>query len=83
MRTIEDMRTFTFPVIIEKDEDGFFAECPALDGCFTQGDTYEEALDHIKEAIQLCLEVMEIEHEEIPRVELPQSEGLLTVEVNI
>jgi len=49
---------FNYHVIIEQDEDGFFiASCPALPGCHTQGETYEEAIANIKEAIELCLEV--------------------------
>ena len=66
MHTIEDMKTFAFPVIIEKDEDGFYAECPILEGGYSQGDTHEEALVNIKEAISLVLEVMEANHEKIP-----------------
>ncbi len=46
-----------FPVLIEQGEDGHFVvECPILHGCATQGNTIEEALVNIKEAIQLCLE---------------------------
>lgn len=45
------------PIIIEKDEDGFYVvECPVFSGCFTQGDTIEEALKNIREVIELCLE---------------------------
>ncbi|PZO35417.1 MAG: type II toxin-antitoxin system HicB family antitoxin [Pseudanabaena frigida] len=47
------MNKFTLPVIIEKDEDGYFASCPSLQGCYTQGDTYEEILENIKDAISL------------------------------
>ena len=47
-------------VLIEKDETGYFvAEVPALPGCLSQGKTYEEAIDNIKEAIEGWLEVME------------------------
>jgi predicted RNase H-like HicB family nuclease len=60
------MRKFTFPVLIEEDEDGFYAECPALEGCATQGDTYEEAMNNIKEAIQLYIEALEADREKIP-----------------
>jgi predicted RNase H-like HicB family nuclease len=35
---------------------GYFAMCPALQGCYSQGDTYEEALENIKDAIHLHLE---------------------------
>ncbi|HID28329.1 MAG TPA: type II toxin-antitoxin system HicB family antitoxin [Methanosarcinales archaeon] len=50
------MEKYVLPVIIEKDEDGYFAYCPALQGCYTQGDTYEEAMENIKDAIHLHLE---------------------------
>jgi len=42
--------------IIEHDEDGFFAYVPSMKGCVSQGDTLEEALANIKEAIELYLE---------------------------
>lgn len=42
--------------IIEHDRDGFFAYVPALKGCVSQGDTVEETLSNIKEAIELYLE---------------------------
>ena len=53
------MKKYTLPVVIEKDEDGYFAMCPALEGCYSQGDTYEEALENIKDAIRLVLQDME------------------------
>ncbi len=47
-------------IMIEQDEAGYYvAEVPALPGCFSQGQTYEEAIANIKEAIQGWLEVME------------------------
>ena len=45
-------------VVIEKDEQGYYAYCPELEGCQTQGDTLEEVLDNIKEAIELYLETL-------------------------
>jgi predicted RNase H-like HicB family nuclease len=45
-------------IIFEKDEDGYFVYCPELEGCHSQGDTFEEALDNIKEAIELYLETL-------------------------
>jgi predicted RNase H-like HicB family nuclease len=45
-------------VMIESDE-GFAVSCPALPGCHSQGNTREEALANIREAIQLWLEVAE------------------------
>lgn len=49
-----------FPVFVEKDEDGFYVvECPFFRGCYTQGKTLDEALENIKEVIELCLEEKE------------------------
>jgi len=49
-----------FNVILEPDEEkGFNVIIPALDGCFTQGDTVEEALKNAKEAILCYLEGLE------------------------
>ena len=46
-----------FPIIVEKDEDGFYVvECPLFKGCFSQGKTLDEALKNIREVIELCLE---------------------------
>ncbi|MCA1636202.1 MAG: type II toxin-antitoxin system HicB family antitoxin [Acidobacteria bacterium] len=46
-----------FKVVIEQDEDGYFiAHVPSLKSCWTQGKTREEALENIREAIDLYLE---------------------------
>jgi len=50
------MRIYRFSVIIEKDRDGYFAFCPELEGCYIQGNTYEETLENIKDAIRLHVE---------------------------
>lgn len=52
------------PVIIEKDADGHFAFCPQLQGCYSQGDTHEEALANARAATQLRLEDAGITAEE-------------------
>ncbi|MFQ5628003.1 MAG: type II toxin-antitoxin system HicB family antitoxin [bacterium] len=45
-------------VTVDRDEDGaWIVECPAIPGCVSQGKTKKEAMENIKEAIQLCLEV--------------------------
>ena len=46
-----------FKVIVHQDDDGFWAEVPAIKGCFTQADTMEELESNIKEAIEGCLSV--------------------------
>ncbi len=46
-----------FKVILQEAEDGgYIVSCPALSGCHSQGDSMEEALENIKEAIAGCLE---------------------------
>ncbi|MBI5199183.1 MAG: type II toxin-antitoxin system HicB family antitoxin [Nitrospirae bacterium] len=50
------MSVYKFSVVVEKDIDGYFAFCPELQGCYTQGDTYEEVLENIKDAIRLHVE---------------------------
>ena len=63
------MKTFRFSVVIEKDEDGYFAFCPELQGCYTQGDTYEEAMANIKDAVRLHIEDRIEEGESIRQVD--------------
>jgi len=45
-------------VVIEKDASGYYAYCPELPGCQTQGDTFEEVMANIKEAAELYLETL-------------------------
>ncbi|MCW5882353.1 MAG: type II toxin-antitoxin system HicB family antitoxin [Anaerolineae bacterium] len=48
----------TFMVTISRDEDGtWVVECPAIPGCVSQGATKQKAIENIKEAIALCLQV--------------------------
>lgn len=52
-----------FPVVLTPDEDGgFVAECPIIPGCVSQGETREEALANIREAIELCLATRDAEN---------------------
>jgi predicted RNase H-like HicB family nuclease len=44
-------------VVHEAEEGGFWAEVPAIPGCATQGETYEELLQNLQEAIEGCLSV--------------------------
>ncbi len=44
-------------IIHEADEGGFWAEVPAIFGCISQGETYQELLENIHEAIEGCLSV--------------------------
>ena len=56
-----------FTVVLEKDEDGVYvATVPALPGCISDGQTVEEALSNIKEAIRGFIEDMKADGETIP-----------------
>jgi predicted RNase H-like HicB family nuclease len=47
-----------FNVTIDRDEDGvWIVECPSIPGCVSQGQTREEAIENIKDAIAACLQV--------------------------
>ena len=60
-------KTRAFQVIVEQDEAGYFvAECPAFRACYTQGKTYEEAIENIKEVILLCLADLKSRRKSIP-----------------
>lgn len=50
------MSRYKFSVFIEKDEDGYYAFVPELDGCYTQGSTYEEVFERIQDTIRLNVE---------------------------
>jgi predicted RNase H-like HicB family nuclease len=64
-----NMSIYKFSVVIEKDSNGYFAFCPELQGCYTQGDTYEEVLENIKDAIRLHIEDRIESGEDIPQSE--------------
>ena len=52
-----EKKVLNFTVLIEQDEDGIYiAKVPDIIGCYTQGKTVEQAMERIKEAIQVCLE---------------------------
>jgi predicted RNase H-like HicB family nuclease len=53
--------TSKITVVIEKDEDGYYAYTPELAGCQTQGETLDETLTNIREAVELYLSTMTVE----------------------
>ncbi len=57
-----------FTVLLEpQDEGGFTVTVPALPGCVSEGDTREEALINIKEAIELYIEILKEDGKPIPQ----------------
>lgn len=73
-------RVYRFSVVIEKDKDGYFAFTPELQGCYSQGDTYEEAMENIRDAVVLHIEDRLESGEEIPQ---PESVSLTSLEVAV
>ena len=57
-----------FTVILTPDpqDGGYVAECPAIPGCISEGDTVEQSLANIKEAIEGCLESLAAHQQELP-----------------
>ena len=71
----------SIPLFSVRGESGkFIAECPNIVGCLTQGDTIDEALANIREAIELCLEDMRERGEDWPA---PASAFLSEVAVEV
>ncbi len=61
-----------YPVVINKSEYGYDVHCPVLQGCHSQGDTLEEALENIKDAIITYIRMIEEEtkHSHVMQVEV-------------
>lgn len=75
-----DNRQTTLPLIVEKDDDGFYVvECPVLPGCYTQGKTLDEALKNIQEVIELLSEEKDVR--EILRSYMPATLSFHTITV--
>jgi len=53
-------------IVHTAEEGGYWAEVPALPRCFSQGETFEETVKNIREAIDLHIEVLQEEGQEIP-----------------
>ncbi len=61
------METHHYTVILEREEEGgYHAFCPTLKGCHSQGDTLEEALVNVREAIEAYLESLQKHGESAP-----------------
>ena len=70
------MAKYQYTVVVERDEDGvYISSCPALQGCHSCGDTYEEALENLKDAIRLHVEARQSVGEPIPVEENSSGHG--------
>lgn len=65
------MNFYNYTIIFEKEYDsGYHVFCPALKGCHSQGDSYDEALKNIQDAVKLYLESLIANHETIPEEDI-------------
>jgi predicted RNase H-like HicB family nuclease len=72
--------SYQVSIVIEKDEHGYYAYCPELKGCQTQGDSLEEVKANIREAVDLYVETLSADE----RQELLSQEILtMTLEVQV
>jgi len=62
-------------IVHQAEEGGFWAEVPAIPGCYTQGDSWEELLQNIYEAVEACLSV------DIEEIELAAQDHILEIAV--
>ncbi|MBI5798926.1 MAG: type II toxin-antitoxin system HicB family antitoxin [Candidatus Yonathbacteria bacterium] len=65
--------TSSYPIIIEKTEDGYYAECPFIQGVYAQGETEEEVRSNLKDVLKMTLEDVKSRGE---RVDLKDSFSL-------
>jgi predicted RNase H-like HicB family nuclease len=65
-KTRAALMPYVYRVTISPDEGRYYAEVPALPGCYSWGHNYEEALKNVKEAVELWLEVKKESGEPIP-----------------
>lgn len=62
-------------IIHPAEEGGFWAEVPAIQGCATQGDTIEELLTNLYEAVEACLSV------DLEQIEISKNDRVLEIAV--
>lgn len=61
------MDLYNYKVVIEESEEGgFYAECPAFPGCHVEGDTYEETIREMREAITAFVQDYKSRNERLP-----------------
>jgi len=72
-------RVMEYPVIIHHSKYGYDVECSVLPGCCSQGDTFDEAIENIKDAIKTYLDTVE----ELSKRKLGKNKKLIFVEVEV
>lgn len=61
------MKLYNYKVVVEEcEEGGFYAECPAFSGCHVEGETYEETMREMKEAVKVFIDDYNTRNEDLP-----------------
>lgn len=61
------MKLYNYKVVVEEcEEGGFYAECPAFSGCHVEGETYEETMREMKEAVRVFIDDYNARNEDLP-----------------
>lgn len=61
------MKLYNYKVVVEEcEEGGFYAECPAFPGCHVEGESFEETMKEMKEALQGFIDDYKVRNEELP-----------------
>ena len=82
-RNSNHSKTYTLQVVLELDEDGkYVAWCPAVQACYTQGDTFEEAIENIQEVVTMCLKELREENKKVD-LRFPEVFGIKQVKVTV
>ena len=77
------MKRYNLQVVIEQDEDDtFIAECSALQGCYAQGKTFEEAIKNIQDVIMMCIQELKEENKKI-NLKYPEVIGIKNLVVSV
>ena len=63
------MKMYLLPIIVEcMEEGGYYAECPVLQGCHVEGETYAGAIENVEDAIRIILQSYKELGEKIPKI---------------
>jgi predicted RNase H-like HicB family nuclease len=65
------MKKYYYPAVFHCEDKGYSVSVPDIDGCFSEGDTFEEAYENIIDAIGLCLEEYAANKIEVPKPSKP------------
>lgn len=60
------VRNMNISIVVQRDGDEYFAFCPEIKGCRSRGDTYDQAMDNLKDSIR---EHLSDEHGHVERIE--------------